>query len=204
MNKDTIGMIVLRLVIAILFLITYLYIEKLEQIGCECAEHPNKNFVKNFSLFGVVYSIVGIIMSFTGSVNQTLSLILAGIETVFLIVVGFYFYFTIDYIRYLINEKCKCSEDLRRELIMWGSIIELLCIVVVFLVAMVIPVVSNATLTAVESIPETKKGISKALNDPVGSLVDIKVHTTKGIKDVAKSTKKIMKSANTGILNRRS
>ena len=58
MNKDTIGMIVLRLVIAILFLITYLYIEKLEQIGCECAEHPNKNFVKNFSLFGVVYSIV--------------------------------------------------------------------------------------------------------------------------------------------------
>lgn len=204
MNKDTIGMIVLRLVIAILFLITYLYIEKLEQIGCECAEHPNKNFVKNFSLFGVVYSIVGIIMSFTGSVNKTLSLILAGIETVFLFVVGFYFYFTIDYIRYLINEKCKCSEDLRRELIMWGSIIELLCIVVVFLVAMVIPVVSNATLTAVESIPETKKGISKALNDPVGSLVDIKVHTTKGIKDVAKSTKKIMKSANTGILNRRS
>ena len=143
-------------------------------------------------------------MSFTGSVNKTLSLILAGIETVFLFVVGFYFYFTIDYIRYLINEKCKCSEDLRRELIMWGSIIELLCIVVVFLVAMVIPVVSNATLTAVESIPETKKGISKALNDPVGSLVDIKVHTTKGIKDVAKSTKKIMKSANTGILNRRS
>ena len=204
MNKDTIGMIVLRLVIAILFLITYLYIEKLEQIGCECAEHPNKNFVKNFSLFGVVYSIVGIIMSFTGSVNKTLSLILAGIETVFLFVVGFYFYFTIDYIRYLINEKCKCSEDLRRELIMWGSIIELLCIVVVFLVAMVIPVVSNATLTAVESIHETKKGISKALNDPVGSLVDIKVHTTKGIKDVAKSTKKIMKSANTGILNRRS
>lgn len=204
MNKDTIGMIVLRLVIAILFLITYLYIEKLEQIGCECAEHPNKNFVKNFSLFGVVYSIVGIIMSFTGSVNKTLSLILAGIETVFLFVVGFYFYFTIDYIRYLINEKCKCSEDLRRELIMWGSIIELLCIVVVFLVAMVIPVVSNATLTAVESIPETKKGISKALNDPVGSLVDIKVHTTKGIKDVAKSTKKIMKSANSGILNRRS
>ena len=204
MNKDTIGMIVLRLVIAILFLITYLYIEKLEQIGCECAEHPNKNFVKNFSLFGVVYSIVGIIMSFTGSVNKTLSLILAGIETVFLFVVGFYFYFTIDYIRYLINEKCKCSEDLRRELIMWGSIIELLCIVVVFLVAMVIPVVSNATFTAVESIPETKKGISKALNDPVGSLVDIKVHTTKGIKDIAKSTKKIMKSANSGILNRRS
>jgi len=50
--------VILQLVIIILFGVTYMYIHKMEQAGCECAMHPYRNFIKYFPIFAVLYLLL--------------------------------------------------------------------------------------------------------------------------------------------------
>lgn len=202
MDKETVGVFIVKLLVAILFIVTYMYIEKLENTGCECSEHPNRSFVKNFSLFGATYYLLTMFVNpTTVSMDSSIAMLFGVVELVFLFMVGFYFYYTIDYIRYLINEKCKCSEDMRRELIMWGSIIELFLIVIVFLHAMIIPVVGSCTYSVLDSVGNTKKGISKAIRDPVSSLKEAPDNVSKTVKSAFSTSKKAFSKANKKLIN---
>ena len=57
MNTDMsyIASIILGSIGIILLITTYVYIDKLEKIGCSCSVHPYRNFIKNYCLFAVVY-----------------------------------------------------------------------------------------------------------------------------------------------------
>ena len=158
MNKEFLGILVIKLLVAILLITTYLYIEKLEKTGCECAEHENREFIKKFSLFAFVYYIITLLVNPSSiKMNSSVTMLYLAVELIFLITIGFYFYHTVNYTRYLINEKCKCSEDMRREFIMWGSIIELFLIIIVFLNAMLLPVLSNCSASVLDNVSNTKK-----------------------------------------------
>jgi hypothetical protein len=189
---ETFAILIAKLIVAILFIIAYIYIDKLEQTGCVCAEHPNKNFIKNFSLFGATFLLITMFINPSMIDKKSpLMMIYAFIELMFLLMVGFYFYFTIEYVRYLVNEKCKCSESMTREFIMYGSVIEFILILIIFLHSMVIPVVSTCAISTLDSIDSTKKGINKAVRDPISSVKDFPKNMKKTINDTVSKSKSI-------------
>ena len=104
MNKEFLGILVIKLLVAILLITTYLYIEKLENTGCECAEHENKEFIKKFSLFAFVYYIITLLVNPTSiKMNSSVTMLYLVVELIFLVTIVFYFYYTVNYTRYLIS-----------------------------------------------------------------------------------------------------
>lgn len=189
---ETFAIFIAKLIVAILFIIAYVYIDKLEQTGCVCAEHPNKDFIKRFSLFGAAFLLITMFINPSMiEKNSPLMIVYAVVELIFLLMVGFYFYFTIEYVRYLVNEKCKCSESMTREFIMYGSVIEFILILIIFLHSMVIPVVSTCAVTTLDSLDGTKKGINKAVRDPIGSIRELPKNLKKTVGDTLSKSKSI-------------
>ncbi len=99
--------VILNLFVFLLFIAVYTYILKLESIACVCADHPNKEFIKTFSLFALVFLAVVIFvpMSFIlETFGQTVAGLFAFVKFVFYIICIVYFYMTLDYVRYFIND----------------------------------------------------------------------------------------------------
>jgi len=111
---------IIQAIFAILLLIILSYIYKLENMGCECSEHPNKDFIKNFTVIALGYFIITSVISLK-SIAKSMGFVvvqLLSIATfVFFLMFVVYIYYAFDYVRYLTNEKCKCSEDLSRDII---------------------------------------------------------------------------------------
>jgi hypothetical protein len=167
-----IGHIILNLFIFFLLLAVYSYIDKLEATGCECSKHANKDFIKSFSIFALVFLAIITFIPMS-SIVSTFGNMIAGIfsfiKFVFYIVCIVYFFMTLDYTRYLVNEKCKCSEDYRRELIMAGSIVEIAILLLVLLVIIVLPIIFNSVTTIVQNMDGFEKEVSTALRNPYES-----------------------------------
>lgn len=201
---ETFAVFVAKLIVAILFIIAYLYIDKLEQTGCVCADHPNKDFIKNFSLFGATFLLITMFINPSMiEKNSPLMMVYGFIELIFLIMVGFYFFYTIEYVRYLVNEKCKCSESMTREFIMYGSIIEFVLILIIFLHSMIIPVVSTCAMSTLENLDNTKKGINQAVRDPLSSLKELPKNVKKTVSNTLSTSKSILSKANSKVVKRR-
>lgn len=191
MDNSVVAIFILKLLLAILLLTTYLYIEKLEKTGCECSEHPNRQFIKSFSLFGFVFYLITVFINPANlDLGNAFNAIYVAIDLIFFIMLGFFFYYTITYIRYLINEKCKCSEDMRRELIMGGSIIELILIVIVFISSMLIPVTGTCLASVIDNAAKTSSDIKKTVSNPLNSIMS----SPKNISNSAKEFKNVSKS----------
>lgn len=204
MDNSAVAFFILKILLAILLLTTYLYIEKLEKTGCECSEHPNRQFIKTFSLFGFFYyTFTAFIHPAVINFGNTFKALLGAIDLVFYIVLGLYFYYTIGYIRYLINEKCKCSEDMRRELIMGGSIIELILIVIIFIGSMVLPVTATCLSSVIDNADKTSNEIKKAMTNPYDSVVKSPKKIKSVVSDLKTKSKGIMNKLDTKILKRK-
>ena len=204
MDNSAVAFFILKILLAILLLTTYLYIEKLEKTGCECSEHPNRQFIKSFSLFGFVYYLLTVFVNpATLDFGNAFKAVLGVIDLVFFIMLGLYFYYTVDYIRYLINEKCKCSEDMRRELIMGGSIIELILIVIVFIGSMVLPVTATCLSSVIDNADKTRGEIKKAMNNPYDSVVKTPKKIKSVVSDLKTKSKGIMNKLNTKVLKQK-
>lgn len=195
-----IGHVVLNLFIFFLLLAVYSYINKLESTGCECSIHPNKDFIKSFSIFALVF--LGIITFIPMStIISTFGNMVAGIfsfvKFVFYVICVVYFFMTLDYTRYLVNEKCKCSEDYRRELIMAGSIVEIAILLLVLLVIIVLPIIFNSVTTIVKNMDSFEKEVSTTLRNPYESIRNVPSKLKKVTKMVSKigsqSTKALKK-----------
>ena len=48
----------IQLIFVLLLIIIWSYIYKLENIGCACSEHSNKEFIKNFTIIALVYFFI--------------------------------------------------------------------------------------------------------------------------------------------------
>ena len=199
-----IGNVVLNLFIFFLLLATYTYILKLESLGCACAVHPNRDFIKTFSIVALVF--LGIVTFIpTSYIIKTFGNMLAGlfafVKFIFYIICIVYFYMILEYTRYLVNEKCKCSEDYRRELIMAGSIIELTIILLVLLVIIVLPIIFNSVTIVVQNVGTVEKEVDSAVRSPYSSIKTIPSKLKTASKIVSnigsqskKGFKKIIKS----------
>jgi hypothetical protein len=160
----------------ILLVVIYSYITSLEQKGCKCALPPNINFIKGFTIFSIVYLLfTGIVSEQTISDNfgDNIVLINKFVDLIFALVFIYYLYEVFRYTRALVNEKCKCSVDSRREIIMIGAVIEFILIFILFIVHIIVGFALSTMFTVVKSIEEGTSDLKGAIRDPIGSFTKI-------------------------------
>jgi len=198
-----IAKILYSLITVILLIIIYSYITSLEQKGCKCALPPNINFIKGFTIFSIIYLL------FTGMVSeQTISdnfgdnivLINKVIDLIFALVFIYYLYEVFRYTRALVNEKCKCSVDSRREIIMIGTIIEFILIFILFAVQVIIVAILSTMFNIVKAVEDGSSDLKGVIRDPIGSISKVpgKIKSELGtIKDyVGKTSRELSKIRN--------
>jgi len=165
--------VVLNLFVFLLLIAVYTYIVKLENTACACAEHPNKSFIKNFSIFALVFlSIITFVPmhAIIDNFGPTVAGLFAFVKFVFYVVCIVYFYMILDYVRYLVNEKCKCSDDYRRSLIMAGAIVEIVILFLILIVIIIMPVIFNSVSVVVRNMDDFEREVSSAMRTPYDSL----------------------------------
>ena len=198
-----IAKILYSFITVILLIIIYSYITSLEQKGCKCALPPNINFIKGFTIFSIIYLL------FTGMVSeQTISdnfgdnivLINKVIDLIFALVFIYYLYEVFRYTRALVNEKCKCSVDSRREIIMIGTIIEFILIFILFAVQVIIVAILSTMFNVVKAVEDGSSDLKGVIRDPIGSISKVpgKIKSEIGtIKDyVGKTSRELGKIRN--------
>lgn len=128
-----------NIILIALFLTTYMYVDKLEKTACECAVHPYRNFVKWFPLYAIAYIVIFMFLPFNlfESVFGPAGTLIQGIlATLFGIVSIVFFVLAFIYSRWLMTEKCKCSEDTRREVIYYWSMLTIVLLVALTVVSL--------------------------------------------------------------------
>ena len=189
----------------ILLIVIYTYINSLENKGCKCALPPNINFIKGFTIFAIVYLI------FTGLISEkviydnfghNIVLINKFVDLIFALIFIYYLYEVIIYTRRLVNEKCKCSVDTRREIIMIGSIIEFILIFILFIISIIISVGFSVIFNVVKNVEDGSSDLKGVIRDPIGSISKIPKKIRDDIKDIknyvsktANELKKIKKTS---------
>jgi predicted PurR-regulated permease PerM len=128
--------------------------------------------------------------------GQPIGGLFALIKFIFYIVCIVYFYMILDYVRFLINEKCKCSEDYRRGLIMAGSVIEIVILFLILLVIIILPVIFNSVSVIVKNMDGLEKEVSTAVRNPYESVKKIPSElksASKMVSNIGKQSKKAFK-----------
>lgn len=175
--------------IALLFA-TYLYVDKLEKIGCACAEHPYQKFVKNFPIFAIVYLAITMFLP-PSLAAQRFGLSVGGVlltlKALFAVAAIVFFAMALKYVRYLKEAKCACSEDVRREVLYWWAIVEL----VLLGVAVVLPILFAVLAGAYALTTGTVKDVVKSS----GEVRDTVVNPIKSVRKFPASLKKTLKAA---------
>ena len=160
----------------ILLIVIYSYITSLEQKGCKCALPPNINFIKGFTIFSIIYLL------FTGLLSEqtiydnfgpNILLINKFVDLIFALVFIYYLYAVFQYTRALVNEKCKCSVDSRREIIMIGTIIESILIFILFLLHIILFVAFSTIFNIVKAVEDGSTDLKGVIRDPIGSLAKV-------------------------------
>jgi hypothetical protein len=180
----------------ILLVFIYTYLTSLEAKGCLCATTPNTAFIKGFTLFAIIYLI------FTGFVPDRMVEKTFGVsvfslykfvDIIFVLVFIYYIYTVFQYTRYLVNEKCKCSEDIRREIIMIGSLIEFGLIFLLFLLHIIVFTIGLVAYNVVREINDSADNIRGVIRDPLGSLTKVPKTINKELGNMSNYVKKTSK-----------
>lgn len=105
-------MILIAIVVITLQAISFNYIHKLEQVGCECAKGWKRDFIFWYLVVSIFYWIFMItVLAFGDSwgimstVPMFIFKILFNLGTIAFVII------TLMYVSYLKKEKCKCSES---------------------------------------------------------------------------------------------
>lgn len=185
-----IGGILLRSISIILFVTIYLYVVDLENKGCKCAESGDSYFIKSFSLFGAIYMFISIFIPHSmiqKSGNGVVSFVLSLVDIVFNLTAIYFFYVTYRYTRYLVNEKCKCSEDMRREIISLGSIIIFMLLFFFVVLQILVAIIIGAINGAITSISKNEGNVKSILKDPLSSISKLPSKIRSDLKEINSS-----------------
>jgi hypothetical protein len=189
---------IIQAIFAILLIIILSYIYKLENMGCECSEHPNKEFIKNFTIVALAYFLITSIISLK-SVAESMGFVvvqLLSIATfVFFLMFVVYIYYAFDYVRYLTNEKCKCSEDISRDIISIGTMISLFLFLTSLFTIIIVPILLSTLSDLLNRIEVFESEIEDTVSNPFRTIQRTPDKILSSVKDVGKfvnsSAKKI-------------
>jgi len=192
MELPQIARIVKTLIAILLLGLTYTYLDKLERLGCACSVHPYRNFIKIFSLVAIVYLLITMVFPPSVLAKTQLGMILSIIDLLFALAFIAYLVMAIIYVRYLQKEKCKCSEDLRREILYIVSILELLFLFTTVLIGFIVSVTASAVMLAMTTVKDADKlktTVISTVRDPVGAVERIPASFKRLPKEFKKNLK---------------
>jgi len=178
-----------------LLLLAYTYIDKLEKIGCACSESKYRKFLKNFALFAIVYLLVTMLIPPSAAVEMfgvAGSIAYKVVNMVFFVLSFVFFVLAMLYVRNLINEKCQCSEDVRREVLYIYSIVEVVMLSLGVVFGVLLSLVSGAVALAIATVNNIEKSgyeITDTVRNPVKSLREV----PSNFKKVTSSLKNTLK-----------
>jgi hypothetical protein len=184
----------IQIIFVLLLLIIWSYIYKLENVGCACSDHSNKEFIKTFTMIALAYFAITAFIDVKGiakSMGIGIVQLLAFGSFIFFLTFVVYIYYAFDYVRYLMNEKCKCSEDLRRDIIAIGTMISLFLFMVLLFTVIIIPILISTLTNLFVKIQVFESEVEEVIKNPVKSLRNSPgriLNSTKDIGSFVKST----------------
>jgi hypothetical protein len=193
-NLSFYSSIFIQLIFVILLVIIWSYIYKLENVGCDCSEHSNKEFIKSFTVIALVYFAITSfisIKSIAKSMGTAIVQLLAFGSFIFFLTFVVYIYYAFDYVRYLMNEKCKCSEDLRRDIIAIGTMISLFLFIILLFTIIIIPILISTLTNLLVKIQDFESEVEEVIKNPVKSIRNTPgrlLNSTRDIGSFVKST----------------
>ena len=183
----------IQLIFVLLLIIIWSYIYKLENIGCACSEHSNKEFIKNFTIIALVYFFITAFIpmkTIAKNMGNVIVQLLAFGSFVFFLTFVVYIYYSFDYVRYLMNEKCKCSEDLRRDIIAIGTMISLFLFLILLFTIIIIPILISTITNLFVKIQDFESEVEQVIKNPVKSFKSSPGRLFKSTKDIGSFVKK--------------
>ena len=183
----------IQLIFVLLLIIIWSYIYKLENIGCACSEHSNKEFIKNFTIIALVYFFITAFIpmkTIAKNMGNVIVQLLAFGSFVFFLTFVVYIYYSFDYVRYLMNEKCKCSEDLRRDIIAIGTMISLFLFLILLFTIIIIPILISTITNLFVKIQDFESEVEQVIKNPVKSFKSSPGRFFKSTKDIGSFVKK--------------
>ena len=163
-------------IVIILLALIYSYLIKLEVKGCICSHTTNSAFIKSFTIFAIIYLLLTAFIpesTIKNTLGSNMLVLYKYVDLVFIFLFIYYIYIVFRYTKYLVDEKCKCSEDMRREIIMVGSLIQLILLVVLFVLGVISITIFSVLFNVVKTVEETSDNARNAIRDPIGSLSKI-------------------------------
>jgi len=115
------------------------------------------------------------------------------VDLIFILVFIYYLYEVFKYTRYLVTEKCKCSVDSRREIIMIGSVIEFILIFVLFLLHIIIFVIFSTIFNVVKSVNDGVDELHETIKDPISSISKVPSRLASSVREIRDDLGKTIK-----------
>lgn len=156
--------------------VTYTYIDKLEKVDCACAEHPYKKYIKNYIVFAIIFLLVTaflppkLIIKMFGELAGIVYML---IKWIYIFATFIFFIYALQYVRFLMREKCKCSEDIRREVLLWWSIAEIIIYISLIFLPLTISLVSSSVAITLQSSKKLSNVVMESSVNPIKSLSKI-------------------------------
>lgn len=175
-----------------LLAMTYTYIDKLEKTGCACSEHPYRKFIKGYSIFAIIFLVVTMVFppaTAAKVLGTTVGKVYGLLTIPYYIATIVFFVMALMYVRYLMREKCKCSEDVRREILYIWSILEIIIISAMFMIGILGALVTGSVALASSTLSNANKAapaIREAAVNPLGSAMKVGDSVKKSLKKLAK------------------
>ena len=195
-NLSFYSSLIIQMIFVILLVIIYAYLHKLENIGCECSEHPNKDFIKNFTIIALVYFFITAFISLKSiakNIGGVVVQLLAIATFVFFLLFVVYIYYAFDYVRYLTNEKCKCSEDMSRDVIAVGTMISLFLFLTLLFTIIIIPILIITLSNLLDKIEDFESEVEQTIRNPMRTFKSTPDRIARSAKEIGSFVKKSAK-----------
>jgi len=180
----------------ILLVIIYSYLHNLENKGCACALTKNFSFIKGFTIFAIIYLLFTAMIpdeALYNTFGSTIVIVNKYVDLIFVLVFIYYLYEVFKYTRYLVNEKCKCSVDSRREIIMIGTMIEFFLVFVLFLLHIIIFVIFSTFFNVVNGVNNGVDEVHSIIRDPISSIGKIPSKLSSSVKEISDDLEKTVR-----------
>ena len=195
-NLSFYSSLIIQMIFVILLVIIYAYLHKLENIGCECSEHPNKDFINNFTIIALVYFFITAFISLKSiakNMGGVVVQLLAIATFVFFLLFVVYIYYAFDYVRYLTNEKCKCSEDMSRDVIAVGTMISLFLFLTLLFTIIIIPILIITLSNLLDKIEDFESEVEQTIRNPMRTFKTTPDRIARSAKEIGSFVKKSAK-----------
>lgn len=166
----------------ILLVVAYMYVDKLEKMGCDCAAHPYQKPIKNFLIFAIVYFLVTLFLPPSAAValfGPIAGFAYVIVDIVFTVVALVFFIMMMRYIKYLSVEKCKCSEGNTRQILYVYSILEVIILSLLVILPILTSIIKGTFALAVTTV--------KDVQSKTGTVTDSVFNPLKAVKSVPRA-----------------